>query len=146
MTQLTTLVALACLATTPALAETPGTGARADRAFERMDTDGDGVITVAEVTARKTAQFAKVDTNADGLLDATERDAMRGDDHHRARRTGGMGHGPRGDAAPLDADGDGKLSLVEFTSVTPLLDRADADDDGAVSRAEFDAAIAARHN
>ena len=129
-------LAATCLVATPVMAES---GARGDRMFQRLDADADGSITVAEVTARKTAQFTEADADGKGLLDADEREAMieQQRQRHRAARNGGP---------LLDADGDGNLSLAEFTEKTPLLDLADTDDDGAVSRAEFDAAMGSHHN
>jgi Ca2+-binding EF-hand superfamily protein len=131
MKRLTTIVMTTCLFALPAVAET---GNRGDQMFQRLDADADGQVTIAEVSARKTEMFQTADANADGQLDADERAAMREAVRQRIAA----------DGVPGDADGDGNLSLAEFTGVHPLFDRADADGDGAVTRAEFDA-IRGRH-
>jgi Ca2+-binding EF-hand superfamily protein len=131
MIRLTTLAITTCLFALPAMAET---GRRGERMFQELDADSDGQVTTAEVTAKKTEMFTTADANADGLLDEAERTAMR--EAARRRATA--------DGVPGDTDGDGNLSLAEFTGVNPLFDRADADGDGIVTRAEFDE-IRGRH-
>jgi hypothetical protein len=42
-----------------------------------MDTDKDGEITLAEVTAAQKARFKKADKNGDGMLDEAEQKALR---------------------------------------------------------------------
>jgi Ca2+-binding EF-hand superfamily protein len=125
MTRFCTILMTTCILASPALAEA---GARGDRMFQRLDADADGQVTLAEVTARKTEMFTTADANADGLLDAAEREAMREAVHRRMTA----------DGLPGDTDADGNLSLAEFTGINPLFDRADADGNGIVTRAEFD--------
>jgi EF hand len=132
MTRLSTILMTTCILALPALAEA---GGRGDRMFQRLDANADGQVTTAEVTAQKTEMFTTADTNADGQLDAAEREAMR----ERARRRDAAG-------VPGDTDGDGNLSLAEFTAINPMFDRADADGDGVVTRAEFDDAMPKRHH
>jgi Ca2+-binding EF-hand superfamily protein len=48
-------------------------GRRAGRGMDRLDADGDGVITRAEYDARTGQRFARLDTNGDGFIDAAER-------------------------------------------------------------------------
>jgi Ca2+-binding EF-hand superfamily protein len=131
MTRLSTLLTAACILVLPAMASA---NERADRMFQRLDADADGQVTTAEVTAHKTAMFTEADANADGLLDAAERAAMREAVRQRAAA----------DGVPGDTDGDGNLSLAEFTSVNPLFDRADGNGDGVVTRAEFDETVGKR--
>jgi Ca2+-binding EF-hand superfamily protein len=62
-------------ATAEEIAATFNGGDAAQRAAElvkRFDTDGDGVISLAEVEARRKARFAEVDANSDGKLTAEE--------------------------------------------------------------------------
>ncbi|MGL5010593.1 MAG: EF-hand domain-containing protein [Paracoccaceae bacterium] len=128
MTRLAILMTTACLFALPGHAQS---GARAEAMFERLDADADGSITLAELTAHKTALFTAADANADGLLDEAERTAMRDAARQRAAA----------DGVPFDTDGDGNLSLAEFTGSAPLFDRADADADDIITRAEFDAIV-----
>jgi Ca2+-binding EF-hand superfamily protein len=125
MTRLASILMTTCLLALPAMAET---GGRAEAMFLRLDADGDGIVTRTELTAHKTEMFTLADANADSLLDGAERAAMREAARQRAAAQG----------VPFDTDGDGNLSLAEFTGATPLFDRADADGDGTVTRAEFD--------
>lgn len=64
-------------------------------AMMRADSNGDGVITLAEARAAATAMFDRADTNHDGKIDQAERDAVR--DAMKAMR-GGPGAPPPGDA------------------------------------------------
>jgi hypothetical protein len=109
--------------------------------FERLDADGDGAVTLAEIEDARTARFAGADADGDGRLDRDELLAMmrqgaeRGVDRMIARR---------------DADGDWALSAAEFAEGGSggrgpgrLLARLDADGDGAVSAAEFEAGLEA---
>ena len=140
--------------------------------FETFDTNGDGVITQAEIEANGAAKFAESDTNGDGFLDADELKAQmmtRGE----GRRGGDRGHGQggakgsKGQGNPelmqaqqgermdlavthmlqrADADGDGKLSMEESRppQAGKLFERFDADGNGEVTKEEWDAAIAQR--
>jgi Ca2+-binding EF-hand superfamily protein len=88
--------------------------------FERLDRNDDGVITREEVTAARTASFSNLDTDRDGFISREEmqrqQTARRGADG-RITQTSGPYRG-------------GRINLQ----------RADANRDGAVTRAEFDAA------
>ena len=104
--------------------------------FEEIDTNSDGVISQAEIAALSAARFATLDTNGDGMVTAEELIAAGVD--RAAERAADM-------AAKmlerLDADGDGALSLAEMPDRAERgFDRLDADDDGAVTREEFEAA------
>ncbi len=131
MTRISTILMTTCILALPVMAEAGGHG---DRMFQRLDADADGKVTAAEVAAHKTEMFTTADANADGLLDAAERTAMR----EAMRRQ------VAADGVPGDTDADGNLSLDEFTAFNPLFDRADADGDDIVTRAEFDE-IRGRH-
>lgn len=56
------------------------------RAFDRLDTDSDGRISLADVSARALARFDRMDANRDGIVSRDERRAMR--DRRRARPQG----------------------------------------------------------
>lgn len=65
----------------------------------KADTDGDGSISKAEVTAMATAHFAKMDANNDGQIDAADREAK-----HKAH------------FAAMDTDKNGSISETEFAA------------------------------
>ena len=71
--------------------ERPGDGAgRGGRMMTRIDTDGDGAISLDEQRAQATRRFERVDANKDGTLDQAERDAARDKMRARMERRGGM--------------------------------------------------------
>ncbi len=98
------------------------------------DANHDGNITRAELISYRAANFARIDRNGDGFL--TDDD---------------IPYFLRGRNAPVDinalkaqfdANKDGKVSRDEFVNgPTLLFDRADANHDGILTRAELDAAI-----
>ena len=109
----------------------PGAGRRGggmgERMLGRIDTNGDGLISKAENRAATEARFARMDANGDGTIGADERGKGMGKWKRGGRRGGAAGGGP----APLDArKGQGM--------------KADANGDGVITRAEFDAQSAAR--
>lgn len=65
------------------------------------DTNGDGIVTKAELIAALDKRFAAMDTNGDGKVTKEERDAQRQ---------------KRGEErfAKLDSDGNGQISKAEF--------------------------------
>jgi len=96
----------------------------------RLDTNGDGLVDLAEIQAARpdftVEQFNKADANGDGLL---SRDELRAA-HGRAR------------FERLDQDGSGGASLEELQSARPgitpeLFGRMDANGDGQVSPEEM---------
>jgi Ca2+-binding EF-hand superfamily protein len=103
--------------------------------FERLDTNNDGVITREEIRILRTATFTRLDTNRDGFLAQDEMAAgmaamRRGSGEEAGRPQAGTEGGP--DSGPRGGHRGG-----------PNLASADTNRDGAVSRAEFDAAISA---
>ncbi|MEM9523725.1 MAG: calcium-binding protein [Pseudomonadota bacterium] len=60
---------------------------RAARMIERRDTDGDGALSLEELSkdARSDRMFARLDTNDDGAVSRAEFDAAKGKWHKRAR-------------------------------------------------------------
>ena len=122
-----------------------------DQSFKAADTNGDGVLSVQEVSAteakvlkqrvevarqRMEQEFTKLDTNKDGQLSKAE---------FMAAAPTAPTTAPDGAKllAELDKNKDGKVSLDEYRA--PLLSRFDAVDtnhDGTISAAERQAAAA----
>jgi Ca2+-binding EF-hand superfamily protein len=99
--------------------------------FDRIDTNGDGVISRAEFRTVQAARWTQIDRNGDGYLgeDDFPRFAVR-----RARTQ-------LAEIAYLDADGDGRISQSEFVSgPVPVFRRADGNADGVLTRSEVEAA------
>lgn len=127
--------------------------ARAAAHFARMDANDDGVLDEADREARARARFERMDTNNDGMLsfaetqaardtmqerraerraEAGEREGRRG--QRMARRGGGM-RGMMMNRA--DTDNDGSITEAEFTNAAlARFERADANSDGTVTSEE----------
>lgn len=125
---------LAALTAVGAQAKPGGGGGR-----HNPDSNGDGVVTRAEVEANVAQRFARMDINKDGKVDKADREAAQKQrEAKRGARRGGQPGGP-------DADGDGALSLDEMKrAAMQRFDRVDSDRDGKLTAAERDAARAAR--
>jgi hypothetical protein len=131
--------------------------ARAAAHFARMDANNDRVLNEADREARARAHFDLMDANGDGMLtfeemqaaretmrergaerlaargaEAGDREGRRG--HHTGRRGGGM-RGMMMERA--DTDNDGTISEAEFTDAAlARFDSADANNDGTVTAEE----------
>lgn len=102
--------------------------------FDRIDTDGDRVISIAEYREFQSARWPRIDRNADGFLTLDDFPRFAAG---RARRL-------LAEIADLDADGDGRISRDEFIhGPAPLFRRADQNADGSLTRAELETAAAA---
>ena len=99
--------------------------------FDRIDVNGDGVMSLAEYRLVQFARWPRIDRNCDGYLtldDFPDIAAVR-------VRT------QLGKVTYLDADGDGRISRAEFVNGQPLVfRRADRNGDGALTRSELEAA------
>lgn len=115
--------------------------ARMAERFKKMDTDGSGELSLAEMTAAREARQAK----------RTERMAMRADrgpGEPGARMGGKMrgghkmgGRGMRGGMMRLDANKDGAITLAEFEAgALERFNRQDANKDGKITQEERAAA------
>ena len=117
------LATLACALASPAFAQQsqmPPVGEPGRSPFERLDRNDDGVITREEVTTARTTSFTNIDDNRDGFL---TREEMSRKVTFRRGSNGRM-------AATSSPYQGGSINL----------NRADANRDGLVARAEFDAA------
>lgn len=107
----------------------PGGPARGERMLKRVDTNGDGAISQAEMRAQAEKRFARQDANKDGQLSADELRAPRG-------KHGGGRHGWRGRGGGGLAGAEGGPSAM----IDRMFERLDTNRDGTVTRAEADAA------
>ncbi|NLF72325.1 MAG: HlyD family efflux transporter periplasmic adaptor subunit [Candidatus Anammoximicrobium sp.] len=97
------------------------------------DKDGDGKISKAEAPEFMQAFFDRVDTNGDGMLDKAEMEVMR------QRRVSGGSRGGSRNLMQFDKNGDGKVTADEVPAeMQGILERADANQDGAVDAAEIE--------
>lgn len=130
--------------------------ARSAQMFDRMDANKDSKLDAADREARRTAAFDRLDANKDGNISRAEFAAPRPVMGAGAERRGngmghGMGHGMgqrRGGGMMLmrmaDSDRDGAVSRAEFaTAAAARFDRVDANRDGQITPAERQAARAA---
>lgn len=130
------LLALGLVLAAPLALAQPGGG----RAFDRLDTDGDGAISRAEFLAAKAGAFDRVDTDGDGIVTTAEMEAAREQARERVRERLAERGGPGGGFAQADADGDGQVSREEWLSApTELFNRADADGNDMLTREEMSA-------
>ncbi|WP_447726348.1 hypothetical protein [Sphingomonas koreensis] len=109
-------------------------GMGGERMLARIDTNGDGLISKAENRAATEARFSRMDANGDGTIGADERGKGMGKWKRGGGRRGGDampegGHGPDG---------------MKHGSMKHGGMKADANGDGVITRAEFDAHNAAR--
>lgn len=136
------------LAATAEARQGHGQGQRAELpAFEELDANADGSVTLAEIgaamQARMDARFAETDTNGDGALSAEEMVAAA-DTERQERMAERVGK----QIERMDANGDGMLQAEELAEAREdggrrgpmaerLFDRFDADEDGGLSAEEF---------
>lgn len=89
--------------------------------FERMDTNKDGKVTLAEAEALGKAKFTELDKNKDNVLSADE---LKGGPHPRLRHA--------------DANGDGKVTLAEATAKgQEMFSHLDKNKDKVITRDEM---------
>lgn len=110
--------------------------------WQKMDADGDGMVTAAESGTAARDMFSRADGDGDGRVTAAEMQAAHAD---KAGDSGKTAQDFNEKIRKMDGNNDGGVSADEFAATArEKHDKADADGDGNVSRAEFDAAMA-RH-
>lgn len=109
-----------------------GVAQAATGVFEQLDTDGNGAISRAEFLEIRRAMFARIDADQSGTVTAAEietaRQALPGKRQKQADKR----------IWSQDANGDGLLTLAEYTAQTRGFDFADRNSDGQLSPAEFE--------
>ena len=139
--------------------------------LQAADLDGDNTVTRTELEALHSDEFEHRDRNGDGYLTIEDASPMMRRMHEIASESDGVfagrgmmgghmmgghmmtgsddaaaGSGPGWHMFGMDADEDGRLSREEFLARhAEAFDELDADDDDAVTPAEFDAAVEAFH-
>ncbi|MEO6715811.1 MAG: EF-hand domain-containing protein [Novosphingobium sp.] len=117
--------------------------ARAAQMFDRLDVNKDGKLDPADREAMQAAMFDKIDTNKDGQISRPEFIAMHAGMSGQMgghRMGGGMGGGDHMGGPGM---GEGHMGSRGMGGMM-LMRMADANHDGAVSKAEFTTAAAAR--
>lgn len=111
--------------------------------FSELDANADGQLTLAEVRNAAATRFAATDTNGDGGLSADEMAARA-----IAEVTANAASRATDMIARMDKNGDGLLQADEMKPrrggdrAERMFEHMDEDEDGIVTRAEFDAAVA----
>ncbi len=116
------LSAVATLAGASLASAQPNGGAKR---FAKLDTNGDGVVTMQEMEQRALERFAKADANKDGKVTPEERRAVF--EAHKQERF-----------AKRDANGNGVLERSELERMPEKwFAKLDVNDDGALSADEL---------
>jgi len=121
-------------------------GGHGDHGFSRIDTDKDGAISKAEFAVGRDTMFQKLDANSDGAF--TREEATAGAQAWRKKSTeAGKTMSPEREAKhkeraekmfnDLDADKDGKITKAEFNAAgDKLFARMDVNADGKIVKGE----------
>jgi Ca2+-binding EF-hand superfamily protein len=108
--------------------KTGGHQGRGAARFEQIDSNKDGKISLAELTASRESWLTKVDTNKDGVATQAEIDASSSANHkERLQKM----------FEREDANKDGRLTRDETRLPSAWFEKADANKDGALSPAEL---------
>jgi Ca2+-binding EF-hand superfamily protein len=106
----------------------------------RLDGDGDGKVTLAEMKKAEQEHFAKADANRDGRITSDEVTALR--EQMKSKR----GEFMQKRFADKDADGDGRLSNAEVSRMpAEYFTRIYTNKDGFLSKDELSARANAMH-
>ncbi|MBL1430506.1 MAG: hypothetical protein COA60_003145 [Robiginitomaculum sp.] len=109
---------------------------KATKIMQKLDANNDGKITISEVAILRAKKFDDADRNSDGFISPREKKLLkfkRKNDRREKRAARRIDR-----QAKLDSNGDGEVSLLEFTSqASPLLTRLDSNKDGSISSSEI---------
>ncbi len=94
------LATVAALGTSLLVGAALAQGTAGGKKFQKLDTDGSGTVSRAEVRAEQGRKFARLDADGDGTISREEFQAMAN------RRF-----------AKMDLDGDGEISLEEVAKM-----------------------------
>lgn len=113
---------------------------RAERMLKRLDTDGDGKVSQAEMLAQATKTFERFDTDKNGEVSKAEVDAKR-DAFRDARKAFRAVKSTDEEArkAAREALGEARMDRMGAR----MFERADADKNGTLTKAEMETAAAA---
>lgn len=99
--------------------------------LEKADTNRDGYVSRAEFRTLRESQFARLDRNHDGVARLSELPRLAKSDKPEARRLLEL-------VQQADRDRDGAVTRAEFVEApSTLFDRLDDDRDGRLSRREI---------
>jgi hypothetical protein len=135
------LLLASSLAAAATLAQAAETAGPPPRIFERFDSNNDGMLTESEIARRTQKRFKRLDRNGDASIDEAELKSYF--DARAGKKKGSADASAKGrDAGRLlkkyDTDGNGKVSLSEYTAVSlSRMLRADTNADKIVSVAEY---------
>lgn len=118
-----------------------GGGGMGERMLSRIDTNGDGMISKAENRAMVEARFARMDTNKNGTIDADERGKRGGKWKRDGKRGAGKAGGPgMGGMMMADANKDGVITRAEYDAMSAQrFTSLDTNKDGRIDATEMKA-------
>lgn len=122
----------------------PDGGPLAGMVWDKLDANGDGMVTAEEIAAAAKARFDAADTDGDGFISESEMTAAA-EAREAERRAAMRAWMVQRMLDRQDDNADGKLSADEMRLARAgegFLERFDTDGDGAVSKAEYDAGLA----
>jgi Ca2+-binding EF-hand superfamily protein len=107
-----------------------------DDTMQTMDTNKDGMISAAEHTAGTKAKFGKLDADGDGRVTAAEMDAA----HSGAGGSAAPAMSSAEKIKTMDTDGDGAITAAEHEKgARGMFNKMDANGDGNLSAEEMQA-------
>lgn len=128
-TSVAAMAALILMATAGAALATEPTLPRGERAFQRLDADSDGKVSVNELKPKAVKRFLRLDDDQNGTVTTAEIDTWlkRGLERRKERMLG-----------RLDQNKDGSVTRDEVDAyIDALFNGADGDKDGSLTLAEI---------